>query len=306
MPAEPVVAGPGDSPAQHLRAKLDTELRALTSREPGTRAGKDPEDLHQMRVATRRMRSVLKLGRQLLGPEAEQVRAELGWLGAALGEVRDYDVLIGHLREVVADFEVADQAAGRRLVSEFVRQRGQAKRRLNRALSSERYAALLSTAARLTQRPDIEPGQGEAEDGEARTVLVGSLRKPHRRLVKAAAALPEDPPDDDLHALRIHSKRLRYAAELARPAAGRKQAKRLRGLVKAAKRLQTVLGDHQDAVVAVSRMRDLLGTATGADAHVGFVAGRIVERELAKRAEARRRWRGLVADIDAAARAVLP
>ena len=72
---------------------------ALLAYEAGTRSGADPEDLHQMRVALRRMRSVLKLSGALVGDGAEPVRAELGWLGQSLGEVRDYDVLIGHLRE---------------------------------------------------------------------------------------------------------------------------------------------------------------------------------------------------------------
>src|SRR5437764_6602799 len=109
-----------------------------------------------MRVALRRIRSVLKLSGVLVGPDAEPVRAELGWLGQSLGEVRDYDVLIEHLREVVADFEVRDQAAGRRLVSKFVTERGVARRRLNRALSSERYTTMLESASELTRSEPAE------------------------------------------------------------------------------------------------------------------------------------------------------
>jgi CHAD domain-containing protein len=108
LPELPVAAGPADPAVHHVRAKLDREIRALLAYEAGTRSGADPEDLHQMRVALRRMRSVLKLSGALVGDGAEPVRAELGWLGQSLGEVRDYDVLIGHLREVIADFEVRD------------------------------------------------------------------------------------------------------------------------------------------------------------------------------------------------------
>ncbi|MDT7802979.1 MAG: hypothetical protein QOI78_6412, partial [Actinomycetota bacterium] len=115
LPDAPIEAGPADPAGHHVRAKLDREIRALLAHEPGTRSGADPEDLHQMRVALRRMRSVLKLSGELVGDGAEPVRAELGWLGQSLGEVRDHDVLIGHLREVLADFEVRDQAAGRQL-----------------------------------------------------------------------------------------------------------------------------------------------------------------------------------------------
>jgi CHAD domain-containing protein len=295
LPELPVEVGPADPAVHHVRAKLDREIRALLAYEPGTRSGADPEDLHQMRVALRRMRSVLKLSGTLVGDGAEPVRAELGWLGQSLGEVRDYDVLIGHLREVIADFEVRDQAAGRRLVSRFVTERTAAKRRLTRALSSARYSTLLREVSLLTRDSSSSVVADEPHD------LVTGLAKPHRKLAKAVRALPADPPDDDLHALRIHGKKLRYAAELAQTSAKKKRAKRIKKLIKATKDFQTVLGDHQDAVIAAERMRTVLETADG---EVGFVAGRIAERELARRAEARATWRASWAAVDAAARAL--
>ena len=295
LPELPVEAGPADPAVHHVRAKLDREIRALLAYEPGTRSGADPEDLHQMRVALRRMRSVLKLSGRLVGDGAEPVRAELGWLGQSLGEVRDHDVLIGHVREVIADFEVRDQPAGRRLVSLFVTERAAAKRRLTRALSSARYSTLLQEVSLLTR------GAPASTAAEERHDLVAGLAKPHRKLSKAVRALPADPPDDDLHALRIHGKKLRYAAELAQTSAKKKRAKRIKKLIKATRDFQTVLGDHQDAVIAAERMRTVLETADG---EVGFVAGRIAERELARRAEARAAWRASWAAVDDAAKAL--
>ncbi|GLY41637.1 CHAD domain-containing protein [Amycolatopsis sp. NBRC 101858] len=295
LPELPVEAGPADPAVHHVRAKLDREIRALLAYEPGTRSGADPEDLHQMRVALRRMRSVLKLSGRLVGDGAEPVRAELGWLGQSLGEVRDHDVLIGHLREVLADFEVRDQPAGRRLVSLFVTERAAAKRRLTRALSSARYSTLLQEVSLLTRGQPASPAAEERHD------LVAGLAKPHRKLSKAVRALPANPPDDDLHALRIHGKKLRYAAELAQTSAKKKRAKRIKKLIKATRDFQTVLGDHQDAVIAAERMRTVLDTADG---EVGFVAGRIAERELARRAEARATWRASWAAVDDAAKAL--
>ncbi|MGW3998982.1 CHAD domain-containing protein [Amycolatopsis sp. NPDC004772] len=294
LPDAPVEARPADPAAHHVRAKLDREIRALLAHEPGTRSGADPEDLHQMRVALRRMRSVLKLSGELVGDGAEPVRAELGWLGQSLGEVRDYDVLIGHLREVIADFEVRDQAPGRRLVSKFVTERATAKRRLTRALSSARYSTLLREVSLLTRAETVAPSDRPHD-------LIAGLAKPHRKLTKAVGALPADPPDDDLHALRIHGKKLRYAAELAQTSAKKKQAAKIKRLLKATKDFQTVLGDHQDAVLAAERMRSVLESADGP---MGFVAGRIAERELARRAEARATWRNSWAAVDAAARAL--
>ncbi|WP_410639316.1 CHAD domain-containing protein [Amycolatopsis sp. lyj-346] len=294
LPDAPVEARPADPAVHHVRAKLDREIRALLAHEPGTRSGADPEDLHQMRVALRRMRSVLKLSGRLVGDGAEPVRAELGWLGQSLGEVRDFDVLIGHLREVIAGFEVRDQAPGRRLVAKFVRERATAKRRLTRALSSARYSTLLREVSLLT-RAEFTPEAARSHD------LIAGLAKPHRKLAKAVHALPADPPDDDLHALRIHGKKLRYAAELAQTSAKKKQAARIKHLLKATKDFQTVLGDHQDAVLAAERMRTVLESADGP---MGFVAGRIAERELTRRAEARATWRASWAAVDAAAKAL--
>ncbi|MEU0538166.1 CHAD domain-containing protein [Amycolatopsis tolypomycina] len=293
LPDAPVEARPADPAIHHVRAKLDREIRALLAHEPGTRSGADPEDLHQMRVALRRMRSVLKLSGKLVGDGAEPVRAELGWLGQSLGEVRDYDVLIGHLREVIADFEVRDQAPGRRLVSVFVSERANAKRRLTRALSSARYSTLLREVSLLTR--------ASAEVADEPHDLITGLAKPHRKLAKAVRALPADPPDDDLHALRIHGKKLRYAAELAQTSAKKKQAAKIKTLLKATKDFQTVLGDHQDAVLAAERLRTVLESADGP---MGFVAGRIAERELARRAAARAVWRDSWAAVDTAARAL--
>ncbi|MFD5248594.1 CHAD domain-containing protein [Amycolatopsis sp. NPDC058340] len=295
----PAKAGPGDPAATHVRVKLDVEIRALLAHEPGTKSGADPEDLHQMRVALRRMRSVLKLSGRLVGPDAEPVRAELGWLGQSLGDVRDYDVLIGHLREVVAEFEVRDQPAARRLVSKFVTERGVAKRRLTRALASPRYASMLQDIGRLARQPAT--GETAAESPQTSADLVAGLAKPHRKLAKAVKALPADPPDDDLHALRIYGKKLRYAAEMAKPAAKKKQAERIQRLIKATKNFQTVLGDHQDACVAADRMR---GVVASVDSEVAFIAGRVAEKELQRRAEVRAVWRDVWAEVDAAAQAV--
>ncbi|KDN22546.1 CHAD domain-containing protein [Amycolatopsis rifamycinica] len=294
LPDAPVRARPADPAAHHVRAKLDREIRALLAHEPGTRSGADPEDLHQMRVALRRMRSVLKLSGELVGDGAEPVRAELGRLGQSLGEVRDHDVLIEHLREVIAGFEVRDQAPGHRLVAKFVTERAAAKRRLTRALSSARYSTLLREVSLLTRAESGPPA-------DRRHDLIAGLAKPHRKLAKAVRALPADPPDEDLHALRIRGKKLRYAAELAQTSAKKKQAAKLKKLLKATKDFQTVLGDHQDAVIAAERMRAVLASADGP---MGFVAGRIAERELARRAEARAAWRDSWAAVDAAAQAL--
>jgi CHAD domain-containing protein len=111
-----------------------------------------------------------------------------------------------------------------------------------------------------------------------------------RRLRKAVAALPNDPSDDELHAIRIRGKRARYAAELAADAG----TKRAAAVVERAKTLQDVIGSHQDAVVAEEKLRELLD---GHGGRTALAAGRVIERQRERKREARREfpkvWRRL-------------
>lgn len=273
------------SPAAQAQARVESQLDALLEHEAGTRAGRDPEELHQFRVAIRRLRSLLK-GTPALDP-GKVLQDELKWLGTLTGPVRDLDVLLERLHADAADFEPADQRAAHKLASELRKERGQHRRRLNRGLSSRRHTQLVDRLRALATVPVQDLPEPEPEPGGK----PGSVRKPYKKLAKAVDEVREhgeDPPDDELHELRIHGKRLRYAAETAQPSAGKDTGKQLSALVKACKALQDVLGEHQDAVVAAERVREL--GAGHSDATVAFVAGRLVERERAKRAAARAAW----------------
>lgn len=116
-----------------------------------------------------------------------------------------------------------------------------------------------------------------------------------RRAVERAGPTP---PDAVLHDLRIRGKRVRYTGELVEPALrGTKPGRAVKRLLAATAELQEVLGDHQDACVAEQRIRELLdGLADAAgggydDAHVVFVAGRLVERERHRAEDRRALWR---------------
>src|SRR5947209_10286340 len=149
-------------------------------------------------------------------------------------------------------------------------------------LGSRRYTALLRRLATAVSGP-LPAGPGRA--GAA--ALVDLVRAEYRRLSKAVRAAGQDPPDEVLHALRIHGKRLRYTGELAF-AAGRKPVRRL---VESTVALQDVLGEHQDACVAQRRVRLLLdGLGDVVDVGVAFAAGRLVEREELSRVETRQAW----------------
>lgn len=278
-----VRARPSDPAVHQLRAALDTRLRTLLARDPGTRIGEDPEELHQMRVAVRRMRAALKAARPLLDRAwADDLRAELGWLGRALGPVRDADVLIERLRGRAAAFDDTSRAAVETLIKALVAGRETARAEMLAALSSDRYTALLRRLAAAVSKP-LRTARGSA----GKSVLVELVCTEYRRMCKAVRRAGEDPPDEVLHALRIQGKRLRYTGELA-ATSGRKP---VRELVESTVALQDVLGEHQDACVAQHRVRQLLDDLGDVvDFDVVFAAGRLVEREEVNRVATRQAW----------------
>ncbi|MBB5153426.1 CHAD domain-containing protein [Saccharopolyspora phatthalungensis] len=285
LAAEPVTAGRQAPIAEHIRSGLDTRLRALIAHDPGTRLGEDPEELHQMRVSVRRMRAMLRSGRPFLDRNwSEPLRAELGWLGRELGPVRDLDVLLERLRTEIADFPVDERAAAARLISGLETEHGQARTEMLAALDSDRYLALVRSIAKAL-RTELPAPESDVDSSRELRRLV---RRQFRKLRKSVAELPDEPTDEQLHMLRILGKRVRYTAELAQPIFG----KPMRRLIKAAQRFQDVLGEHQDACVAEERVRGLLSDlGEDVDIAVGFVAGRLVEREEARKAARRAQWR---------------
>jgi len=289
----PVSATAKDPVARHVRAALHAQTLAMLHYEPGTRTGEDPEDLHQMRVSVRRLRAVLKSAPGSV-PESDPLRAELGWLGGALGPVRDLDVLIDRLRAESDDFPDDERRVAATLLDGLVTERLAARERLTTALDSPRYRTLLGHLAQAANS-DIDPSAEEPE-------LMDLVRAPYRKLRKAVRALPADPPDEQLHRLRILGKRLRYAAELVKPITG----KQLKELVRASKELQEVLGEHQDACVAEQEVRRLV-TAQGdvVDWDLVFVAGRLVEREHVRRVTTRDLWHAAWEAVDRQGNAVL-
>ena len=216
---------------------------------------------------------MLRAALPLLDPAwAESLRAELAWLGGALGPVRDLDVLLERLRDEVDDLEGAERAAAGRFLELLEQERATARVAMLEVLSSARYAELLTRLEAAAVAPRARESDVSLRDVAAREF---------RKLRKAVRALPADSTDEELHAVRIRGKRARYAAELAEGVVG----KPARRFVQDAKRFQDVVGGHQDAVVAEKRVRDLLDQARSPAAHLA--AGRLVERERQRRRDAR-------------------
>jgi len=263
-----------DAPAvDHLRGMLLAQLEAIHAYDPAVRLLDDAEDLHQLRVAVRRLRALLRTARPILDEaRSEPLREELAWLGALLGPVRDLDVLVEHLVEDAEQLDAADARAFRPALALLAGARADAREEMLAALRTDRYLVLVGRVAAAADAPPAT---------DAETGVVDLARAEFRRLRKAAARVDDGSPDDELHRLRVLGKRARYAAELAEVAAGKPASR----FIRAAKAFQDVIGEHQDAVVTETRLRDLL--AERRSPRLAFVVGRMVERQRARKREAR-------------------
>ncbi|HMK63137.1 MAG TPA: CHAD domain-containing protein [Acidimicrobiales bacterium] len=232
---------------------LRRNLRAMLAHEAGTRLGEDPEELHDMRVATRRMRAALAMFADVLPVRARQVRSELGWVADALGSVRDLDVQLERVEQWAADMAEPDKGALADLAHLLTAQRAEARDRLLAVLESGRYERLVSSfAALLRQGPSRRVGPARAPALVVVPDLVG-IR--HRAVTKAVKRARRSGAPDDFHRLRIRGKRLRYALEFVSELySSQTTTKYVRALV----RLQDILGAMQDARVAAERLHALV------------------------------------------------
>ncbi|WP_170175175.1 CHAD domain-containing protein [Georgenia muralis] len=257
--------------AQYLRAQVDT----LTDLVDAVRAD-EPDAVHRMRVATRRLRSALATFGPLLEP-VDQLRDDARWLGRRLGAVRDAEVMAARLADHASGLGDDDAVAA--LAGMLEERHRTAHAELVEALDSPRAGDLTRALDRFRAGPPIVPGASGKD-------LRRRVRKDHRRVVRRLeAALAEDDPavrDPLLHEARKAAKRLRYAAEAVTPAVGKPAVR----LAAAAEELQEVLGEHQDAVTARGLLEGLRPAATEPETWLHARLA-LVERDLADRAEAR-------------------
>jgi len=263
----PIAVSRDDVAAKALQAALSASLARLIASDPPTRLG-DVEGLHQMRVATRRLRSDLRTFRPLIDASwARGLSDELRWLGDRLGAVRDPDVQLEHVSAITADLRPGIDAYLQRLRERQVAGRDA----LLVALRSERYVGLLDRMVDATRDPLVT----ERGERPARRELPKLLKRTWKPLDRSASALSSSDSDDSYHAVRIRAKRLRYAAEAIGPALG-KQAPGLERLAAAAAEMQDLLGAMHDAVVTRADLHASL--REGHDPEYAFAAGRLVER----------------------------
>ncbi|HEY9372877.1 CYTH and CHAD domain-containing protein [Streptomyces sp.] len=270
--SSPAPGTAGAAVLDYVRAQRDV----LVAMDPAVRRDL-PDSVHQMRVACRRLRSAFKTYRKVVDRAAgDPLGEELKWLAGELGFARDQEVLVARLRELLDATPrplVLGPARSRLRIWDAAHARG-SRRRALAALDSERYLALLDALDALLAAPPLLPAAARP----ATAVLPKAVQKDHDRLAaRIAHALDLDPGHDRdlaLHEARKAAKRARYAAEAAVPTLG-KPAERV---AKRTKAVQTLLGDHQDSVVARDALRTLAVQAHAAG-ESAFTWGLLYARE---------------------------
>jgi CHAD domain-containing protein len=268
-----------------VRQAVTKSVAQLLRHDPGARRG-EPDDVHKLRVAARRLRSDLGTFRSVLDRAwARPLRDELRWLGGEVGAVRDLDVFTDRLGTRLAARSEGTGPAAEALLDHFRAQRATAHGHMQAALLGPRYTALLHRLVEASEQPRFDP------PGAAATPATDLARKvvgrTWRTLQEGVDDLDDAPPDHELHEVRILAKRCRYAAEAVAPVIG-DDATRLAAAVEA---IQTVLGDHQDTVVGEEVLAGVAATLDGrGDNGTGALVDELIAGERADRQRLRDQW----------------
>ena len=244
-----------DSVLTLLFAYLDHQLRKLKRQQPRAWEGIDPEGVHQMRVAIRRMRAVFRAFRGVLGEDVVAwVNGELRWLAKQLGRARDADVLR-------ADLGVANPGDPGDYEKYLQKQAEEAYTNLVTVMESERYAQLVTWLRRFIDEgpgKQIQKAYGELSIADCSERLVN--RASTRILARGDAIQPKTPARQ-LHKLRIEAKRFRYLVDFFSTV----QKHQWQEVIEATEELQEVLGQHQDAVTAIDQLMVYAGSLAHMD-----------------------------------------
>ncbi len=242
--------------------------------EPGARVGVDPEYIHDMRVATRRLRTALLVFSDVLPPGSHEVlQRELRWIGRWLGRVRDCDVELDRVRKMAAEAPDPERPALLIFANRVGIKRARRRGKLLRRLDSPRFLALKALA-----RPWIEMRADSAlvRDGDLPAYLAGPriMAEWDRKMLEACRTAEQSPTAENVHALRIAIKHARYAVEYFSDLEGHGAKHRAKQLG----RLQNVLGARQDAAILLRHMRRYAATIPEEDRELLLGARSAIEK----------------------------
>ncbi|RYY22494.1 MAG: inorganic triphosphatase [Sphingomonadales bacterium] len=270
--AEPIALVPDTSAAEAFERIVHACIRQFRLNEALLFSSRNPNALHQARVAIRRMRSAFSIFKPMIGDDGAGLRVELKWLAVTLGDARDLDVLL----ELAPSGPLRDRIAAAREESYDL---------LFETLADHRArSVMLNVAHWLEQSRWTETDGGEVDGSEpARVLAVSALARFRRRIKRRGKGLAAVD-DGTRHEVRKDAKRLRYASEFFAPLFDRKrEQRRHRRFVAALEVLQDRLGALNDLVTAPVLLSRLdLSNHDGADALLSNDTGK---KKMLERAE---------------------
>jgi triphosphatase len=258
-------------------------LAAWLLHEPGARLGDDPEELHDLRIAGRRLDAILRQFQAFLPAEFLNVRATLKTVLSALGHARDLDVAISELQDFTRKLPKADRMGVEPLKEHLMTERGRARAQMLSILDSiwvqknfQEMTLLLTAPVAASESADL-----------ALHASPGLIRRRFRKLRKRADLLGPESSTEEYHEVRGQVKKLRYALEAVAELYG----KPANEVIRALRRWQENLGVQQDAAVAMQRLNALAGAKPkGIPAETLFLMGRLAEHHLGAARQARKRY----------------
>jgi triphosphatase len=279
----PTIIEPSMPIVEVALANLRRYLSAWHLHEPGARLGDNPEELHDLRVAGRRLDGVLRQFRVSLPEPFVRIRLTLKQVLRVLGDVRDLDVALSELESFGPEPPESD-SGGETLRQYLLSERGRARDRMLNVLDSVSVQKSFHRLASLLSAPSAALRQSSPE--LALNVAPQMLRQRYRKVRKSADRLTPDSSVDDYHEVRGYVKKLRYALE-AVAVIYRKPADEM---LRALRRWQESLGVQQDAAVASRRLSTLAGAPPkGFPPDALFLMGRLAEHYANSAVRARKR-----------------
>jgi CHAD domain-containing protein len=268
-PADPTPT-PLSRAARALTDYLNTQIDQIVAGDIDLRRGQDP--IHDTRVAIRRLRSTLRVFGKVLDRSAVgDMDNELKWFAGLLGDVRDNQVqqrrLTGALDGIPDELILGPVKA--RIRSDLQAIELPARADVTEAMESPRYLAIMELLRRWRDVAPVDPDT-------AKSTLRKRARRAQRKADRRLAAALRSGEHPLLHRARKAAKRARYAAELGQPL---DNSKRIKRTIKHYKQIQSVLGDHQDTVVATAALRRMAVAAGTPAGENGFTYGMLYARE---------------------------
>lgn len=257
LPVERTNLLPDDSLAEAGRKVFRYHFAQMLAHEPGTRLGEDIEELHDMRVATRRMRAAFEVFGEAYEPKVTKTLLKgLRAAGRALGHPRDMDVFMEKAHSYLNSLPEEQRTGLDLLLAAWEKERQSARMKMIATLDSPAYAEFIERFNQFVQTPGAGALPVSAEQpvpNRLREVVPGLI---YGRVATVRAFEPflDNARIEQLHALRIEFKKLRYAVEYFREVLG-PEAKTV---IEVIKKLQDHLGELNDANVATQLLRGFM------------------------------------------------